>query len=166
MEFLASKWMVVVYVIIVIIIILLLIGRKSVHSEILINATKEQVWSVLANTDQYDSWNTVINSLTGSLEEGGKVKFMFNQGEGKSYEISAVVRKIESPNLLNQFGGMTGIMTYDHKYILEDIDGGTKVTIHEEYRGIMVPFWNATPVQKAYDRLNQDIKTRVENLNR
>ena len=165
MEFLTSKWMIGVYVVFGILIILFLIGRKSVHSEILIKASKEQVWSVLTNGAEYDSWNTVINSFEGDLVEGGKVKFMFNQEEGKSYPIEATVKKIKPNELLNQKGGIGVVMTYDHQYILKEVDGGTKVTIHEEYRGVMVPFWNAEPVQKAYDRLNQDIKSKVESLN-
>ena len=30
------------------------------------------------------------------------------------------------PYHLNQFGGYTGIITFDHHYILEKVDGGNK----------------------------------------
>ncbi len=109
-------------------------------------------------------WNSVINSVEGILKEGERVKFMFHQEEGKSYPISAKVRKVETNSLLNQFGGYTGIITYNHTYTLNESDTNTKVIIHEKYNGLMVPFWNLKPVQKAYDRLNKDIKKRVESL--
>tara|TARA_B100000941_G_scaffold269750_1_gene227267 strand:- start:353 stop:628 length:276 start_codon:yes stop_codon:yes gene_type:complete len=89
---------------------------------------------------------------------------MFHQEEGKSYPISAKVRKVETNSLLNQFGGYTGIITYNHTYTLNESYTNTKVIIHEKYDGLMVPFWNPKPVQKAYDRLNKDIKKRVESL--
>ena len=118
----------------------------------------------MLNTDKYEEWNSVIKSVEGILKEGGRVNFIFHQEEGKSYPISAKVRKVETNSLLNQFGGYTGIITYNHTYTLNESDTNTKVIIHEEYSGLMVPFWNPEPVQKAYDRLNKDIKKRVESL--
>lgn len=165
MELLTSKWMIGLYVIIGIAVLLLLIGRKSVHSEVLINASPDRVWAVLTNGAEYDSWNSVIHSLEGELIEGNKVKFMFNQEEDKSYQITATVKEILPNELLNQKGGMPGIMTFNHRYIIEQTDGGTRMTIHEDYRGLMVPFWNPQPVQLAYERLNEDIKRQVEFLN-
>jgi hypothetical protein len=53
-------------------------------------------------------------------------------------------------------------LTYDHRYVLEPFENGTKVTIHEDYAGIGVNFWNPSAVQKAYARLNTDLKRRVE----
>lgn len=165
MEILNSKWIILVLVILSTLIILYLIGNKSAHSEITVNAPSAKVWNVITNTQQYDEWNSVINSLEGNLKEGEEVKFMFHQEEGNSYPISAKVKKVEPNKLLNQYGGTIGIMTYNHKYILEEANGVTKVTIHEDYRGIFVPFWNSEPAQKAYERMNEDIKRRVESLN-
>ena len=59
---------------------------------------------------------------------------------------------------------MPFILTFNHKYTLESANDGTRLIIHEDYRGIMVPFWNPTPVEKAYERLAMDLKTRVEKL--
>jgi len=164
MEILTSKWMMIAYTVITFGIILLILGKKTVHSEIIVNAPKEKVWKVLLNTDKYEEWNSVIKSVEGILKEGGRVNFIFHQEEGKSYPISAKVRKVETNSLLNQFGGYTGIITYNHTYTLKKSDTNTKVIIQEEYSGLMVPFWNPDPVQKAYDRLNKDIKKRVESL--
>ena len=164
MEILTSKWMMIAYIVITFGVILLILGKKSVNSEIIVNAPKEKIWQVLLNTEEYEQWNSVINSVEGILKEGERVKFMFHQEEGKSYPISAKVRKVETNSLLNQFGGYTGIITYNHTYTLNESDTNTKVIIHEEYNGLMVPFWNPKPVQKAYDRLNKDIKKRVESV--
>lgn len=162
MEILISKWIIAVYVVFAVVIILLIVGRKSAHSEIMVKASKEKVWQVISNTEQYDQWNSVINSVEGNLEEGKNVKFVFYQEKDKSYPISVKVVKIETNKLLNQFGGITGILTYNHTYRLKEYGNETKVIIHEDYRGIVVPFWNPEHVQNAYDRLNRDIKNKVE----
>ena len=165
MDVLTSKWMIGLYLLIGLGCFLMLIGKKSVHSKITINATSNQVWEVITNTEQYHEWNTVMNLLEGSVVEGNLVKYRFTQEEGKYYDIPSSVKKIIPSSLLNQGGGTFGIITFDHKYILKEKKGKTELVIHEDYRGVFVPFWNPEPVQKAYDRLNNDIKKRVEYLN-
>ena len=62
---------------------------------------------------------------------------------------------------LNQFGGMRGILTFDHQWLLEPVEGGTKVIQHEEYRGIGVWFWDYSWVEPAYTKANDALKKRV-----
>ena len=83
------------------------------------------------------------------------------QPNGEIGEIEAEVIKIEEEKELNQYGGMWGILTFDHKYILEPVEGGTRVTQHEEYRGIGVLFWDASWVEPAYGRVNEALRDRV-----
>ena len=164
MELLTSKWMIGLYLLVGLGCFLMLIGKKSVHSKISIDATPSQVWEVITNTSQYNEWNSVMLLLEGSIKEGDLVKYRFTQEEGKYYDIPSRVKKIIPTSLLNQGGGTFGIITFDHKYILNEKKGKTELVVHEDYRGVFVPFWNPKPVQKAYDRLNEDIKNRVESL--
>ena len=67
------------------------------------------------------------------------------------------------PNqLLNQKGGIPAVLTFDHKYVLEPAGETTVIIIHEDYKGLGVHFWNPEPVEKAYQRLNEALKSRVE----
>lgn len=160
-----SKLLIIVAIIIVLLVILYFTGKKSVHSEIIINRTSEEVWSVLINTDQYQDWNPVMKLIEGEIQEGNTVKYQFSQDKENSSEIPSKVKKIIKNKLLNQGGGMPFVLTFDHKYILESLDSKTKVTIHEDYTGIWVNFWNPKPVGKAYENLNKALKSRVESLN-
>ena len=164
MDFLTSKWMIGLYLLIGLGCFLMLIGKKSVRSKININATPNQVWEVITNTAQYNEWNSVMLLLEGSIKEGNLVKYRFTQEEGKQYDIPSRVKKIIPSSLLNQGGGTFGIITFDHTNSLEEKEGKTELIIHEDYWGVFVPFWNPAAVQKAYDRLNKDIKNRVESL--
>ncbi len=159
-----SKLLIVLLVIIVILAVLYFLGRKSVHHEIIIHARPEIVWSVLIDTDSYDSWNPVMKLLEGEVKEGNKVKYRFTQSADNSYDIATNVKKVISDKLLYQGGGMPLFLTFSHKYILEPSGKGTKLTIHEDYKGIGVNFWNPSPVQAAYERLNEAIKKRAESL--
>ena len=161
----ASKWTIIIAIVIAAIIILYFTGKKSVHHEIMIQAKPEKVWQVITTTDQYNEWNPTMLVLEGKLEEGNKVKYRFTQDENNQSEIPATVKKIVPHQLLNQYGGIPLILSYDHTYSLQEENGVTKVIIHEDYRGIGVNFWNPKPVQDAYARLNQALKKRVESLN-
>ncbi len=150
--------------IILLIVVLILIGNKSVHHEIIVNATPEEIWSVLMNTDSYNQWNPVMKLLEGEVREGNKVKYQFTQDAKNVSNISSNVKKIIPNKLLNQEGGISFIITFNHRYILEPTVNGTKLIIHEDYTGIYVNFWNPKAVGVAYGRLSEAIKLRVEKL--
>ena len=150
--------------ILALLLVLVLTGRKSVHHEITINASPEKVWSVLVDTDNYESWNPVMKLLEGEVKEGNKVKYQFTQDADNISEIPSNVKKVIPNELLNQGGGLPFILTFNHKYLLEPLGNGTKLIIHEDYKGIGVNFWNPAPVEVAYGRLNQAIKKRTESL--
>ncbi len=163
MGILSSKWVLLVLVLITILVILYRVGRKSVHTEVTIVATPSEVWSVLTNVSTIKEWNKVLIPIEGELNVGNSIKYEFYQDEGgKASVIDAEVIAIAPDQLLNQQGGMNFILTFDHKYILEPSPTGTKVRIEEYYRGIMVPFWNPSPVESAYHRLLISLKQRVE----
>lgn len=166
MTLLSSKWMIFGEVLFVVLFLLYIFGKKSVHTEISIPAPSGTVWSVLTDIQNTKTWNPVLIPLEGELKEGTQIKYEFRQDENSISTIPATVKQIIDNRLLNQTGGMPGLLTFDHKYKLEPADGGTKVTIHEDYRGIMVPFWNPAPVEEAYKRLASALKDQVALISR
>ena len=148
-------------VLIAVIVLLAITGKSSVHQEILIQSTPEKVWNTLINTGDY-SWNPVMQLQRGELEEGQKVTYLFTQDEETSYEINTKVIEITKDSLLHQRGGVPMIITFNHKYILQKVDSGTLLIIHEDYSGIYTHFWNTASVNDAYARLGNAIKKQVE----
>ncbi|MCG7981776.1 MAG: SRPBCC domain-containing protein [Candidatus Thiodiazotropha lotti] len=138
-----------------------LTGRKSVYSEIFIPAAPSDVWQVLSNTSGYKDWNPVLVPIEGELVKRSTVIYQYTQEPGKTYELSAKVKSIHEDEHINQYGGTIGVLTFDHHYILKSVENGTLVTIHEDYRGIGVHFWDPSPVQAAYDRLGAALKEQV-----
>ena len=140
------------------------LGFKSVHTEIVINAEPAQVWSVLSDFERHEEWNTVLRAVKGELVLGTDVTYEFHQDKDSVSQIPATVRAIVPNELLNQRGGYSTILTFDHKYILEPTKTGTKLKIYEEYTGVGVHFWDEKPVQQAYEKLATLIKERAEYL--
>ncbi|GLS27548.1 SRPBCC domain-containing protein [Marinibactrum halimedae] len=138
-----------------------LISCASVNNEIVIEASPNEVWEVLTNTSAYAEWNPVILDPQGTFIEGGKVVMQFKEPSGKQYEIKAKVKQVVPEKLLNQYGGTWGIITFDHSYTLEQVPEGTKVTIHEDYKGLYVPFWDHSQMEVSYAKVNEALKKRV-----
>ena len=162
MNFLTSKWFLIIAILVIVFLVLYFLGKKSVHHEISINASPEKVWKVLTDMNAYDQWNPTMKLVNGEIKVGNKVTYQFTQDENNISEIPATVKQIIPNKLLNQSGGIPLVLTYNHKYILEPENDGTKVTIHEDYSGIGVNFWNPKLVELAYARLNKALKKRAE----
>ena len=140
-------------------------------------STKPDKWShqalkksgcilVALDNDQagYKAWNPVLVPIEGELREGEKIKYQMTQPDGKQSDVMARVKKMVELKELNQGGGIPGILTFDHKWQLERVDGGTRVIQHEEYRGIGVWFWDESWVEPAYARANEALRKRVLQL--
>ena len=160
-----SKWTILVAAFIALLVILYFMGKKSVHHEITINASPEEVWAVLIDTDNYEHWNPAMILLEGEVRKGAKVTYQFTQDANNVSQIPSKVKQLIPNEILNQGGGLPIILTFDHKYILKPIGQDTELIIHEDYRGIGVNFWDPKPVEDAYARLNKALKKRVESLN-
>jgi hypothetical protein len=65
---------------------------------------------------------------------------------------------------LNQAGGIPGFLTQDHTYLLEPVDGGTRLTQHEEFRGIYLLFWDTSWIEPAYQKSNENLRGKVAGL--
>ena len=137
---------------------------KTVHTELVIPAQPEEVWAVLADGSKYGEWNPVLVPVEGQLREGAAVRYQMTEPNGNQSMIDSKVVKMIPNQKLNQFGGIRGIITFDHTYLLEPVSGGTKVTQHEEYRGVYVPFWDASWVEPAYAKVNEALRDRVLQL--
>jgi len=161
---LENKHMLLALIVIAILIVLFFTGNKSVEHTIIINAKPDAVWKAITETNNYREWNPVMELLEGEIKEGNKVKYRFTQDEKNISEIASTVKKIVPNELLNQGGGLPFVITFNHKYILEQKEEKTLLTINEVYKGVYVNFWNPKPVELAYKRLNEAIKKKAESL--
>jgi hypothetical protein len=55
-------------------------GHWASHTEIIIDATPEQVWSVLIDTERYGKWNDIILEIKGKIEDQSPVDVLFKAG--------------------------------------------------------------------------------------
>ncbi len=137
------------------------VGCKSVDAQLTIPASPERIWSVLMDGDGYGEWNPVLVEAKGEFREGATMTYQMMTKSGEAAEVEAKVVKVDHARELNQAGGYWGILTFDHHWILEPVEGGTRVTQHEDYEGIGVLFFDPAWFEAAYGRGNQNLRDRV-----
>ena len=157
-----SKWIILVGLLLITLVALALLAQKSVRADLTIHADPEQVWSVLTDPDSYRDWNPILVSVEGAFVEGQVVTVEMRNPDDTVTVVTPRVKKVVPNAELNQVGGIPGVLTFDHTWRLEAVDGGTRVTQFEEYRGIGVLFWDPAWVEAAYRRANENLKLRIE----
>ena len=138
--------------------------RKTFLVEIWIPAPPEAVWEVLIDTRAYPQWNPVFVEVDGTYAKGETVLNRVREPSGAILEMTATVETFLPNAELRQSGGIPGILTFNHRWLLEPADGGTKVIQHEVDRGIGLWFWNSDWIEPAYAATNDALAKRVQSV--
>lgn len=139
-----------------------------------IDAPIERVWSVLSDTDQWDTWNPLMKEVRGSLHEGGTIKLRFHV-DGRALPMSVKLEDVKPNERLAWVGPVLKPARFvffgRHYFELKALEEGRTRLIHgEQFRGLIPDaewFWpRAEPViEPAYMAFNEALKARVESLN-
>ena len=127
-----------------------LLTKKTFHVEAVDPAPPEAIWAVLVDTDGYPAWNPVFVAVDGAYVDGGTVINTVRFPDGSDVVMTATVKALVAEQEIRQTGGMPGILTFDHRWLLEPVEGGTRVVQHEIDRGIGLWFWNSDWIEPAY----------------
>lgn len=129
--------------------------------EIEVDAAPEVVWDVMADIEEWPSWNPDVNSaeLEGTLAPG--TRFRWKAGPGT---ITSTLQRVEPPHLLAWSGKTLGINAI-HVWRLEPRDGKTVVRTEESWEGLIVRLFRGgmqERLQKSIDAGLQHLKAEAE----
>ena len=156
------KWIIVASVVTLAVFAAALVPRKSVHAELVIEVAPSAVWNALMDTSSYGDWNPIFTRVDGVFDEGAKMALSMTTSDGSSTDIEVVVREMIPNEKLHQAAGIPGVLTANHQWLIEEVSQGTRVTQHEEYRGVGVLFYDPAYVQDLYQQGLENLKKRLE----
>jgi hypothetical protein len=112
---------------------------KTITTEIIINATKEKVWTLLTDFGNYKNWNPFMVSSTGKAIPGTKLVNVMKNKE-TLHTFKPVILKAEENKYLDWLGSLLfkGIFDGHHYFKIEDLGNGqVRFTQGENFSGIL-----------------------------
>jgi len=139
-------------------------GEKTVRTTVIIKAPAPLVWSVLTDSERYSEWNPMYVHAEGTYRVGETLVYERKGAAGERTTLQFTIREAREEEVLHQQGGTPFLFTYDHRWVLEPYDGGTRATQIEVLRGLGVWFWNPTYLKTPYVDVNTALDARVRDL--
>ncbi len=142
--------------------------HENIHitTDIVINASKEDVWSTLMNISEWNQWTSLVISAEGEIIKGGTVKVEFLNPEGGGLTFERNIFHYEEGTAFGWTGDAFAGLKDFHVYELEGLpDGTTKFTQSDGLHGADVPGIETIEQQMllGYQLFNQELKTYIEN---
>lgn len=141
---------------------------KEIKTQIVINASPEKVWAVLAEIENYPQWNTFITSISGELSKGNKIMVNIAPPDAKPMKFKPKVLVYEENKEIRWLGKLILPRLFDGEHIFELIDNGDGTTtfVHREiFKGLLVPFLKKmldNNTRHGFIEMNKNLKERVE----
>lgn len=138
--------------------------RVEIVTEVEIDATPGEVWSLLGNPDSYRDWNPFIVSMEGQLVEGATLVNTMRPQAGSEMTFRPVVLKAEPERELRWLGRLflPRIFDGEHYFVLEEREGGTRLIHGERFHGVLLWFIDANQFRADFERMNTALKAQAE----
>jgi hypothetical protein len=142
---------------------------KEIKTEIVINSSKERIWEVLTNFKEYPVWNPFIQSITGKIEIGEKLKVKIVPPNSKGMIFNPTVLALEKGTKLCWLGNFLfkGLFDGTHQFELIDNGDGSTTFLHNEvFKGFLLLFLGKNfelNTKYGFILMNENLKKKLEN---
>lgn len=141
-------------------------SMASVYTDIVIEASPEEVWQVLTDFEAMPSWSTTFQGLEGDITDGGQINALFPSPQGM---LIAYPHALDLEEGLH-FGWSDEIITLpgivdNHYYTIEPCGDETLFIQTDEFSGNnenLTAAALANAVLAGYQTFNRELKQEVE----
>jgi hypothetical protein len=135
------------------------------QTEIEIAASRERVWSVLADVDAWHEWNPVLKGLDGSLAVGAWHRLSLDVGVA-TVPIPVRLTEFRPPHEIAWRGGARRLVAAEHGFRVERIaDQRSRVVHYESFEGLLVRLVGRRierTLRPRYEATNDALRSRSE----
>jgi hypothetical protein len=140
---------------------------KTIRSEIIIAASADEVWSVLAAFHLYPEWNPFIRKVRGKIAVAERLWFKARIDGLPAIFFRATIWQLVPPVKLGWYAiFLKGIFEASHYFEIEELASGKSRFINtEEFSGLFsgaVLFLLESRFRKRYQMMDEALKERVE----
>lgn len=140
---------------------------KNLETEIIINASKEKVWAILSDFNNYKSWNPFIKDSQGEMKVGGKLLNTIYINEKKNVFNPTIIAVSKNKS----FAWLGSVYFYyffsgKHYFEIQEISENQVKLIHgEDFIGIMSSYVFKKinkNTQAGFKKMNEALKLECE----
>lgn len=145
------------------------VGPKRLSATIDIEAKPGEVWGVLTDLETYEEWNPHIPDGRGAPVIGETIELRMVAGGDRRMTMKPTVTEAIPGEAFEWLGhlGIRGVFDGRHRFDLEPVSGGTRLTQSEEFTGFLVPLLSGmldTSTRPGFEAMNLALKERVESI--
>ncbi|MFD3400259.1 SRPBCC family protein [Kribbella sp. NPDC058693] len=139
----------------------------TLHTELDIDASPEQVWKVLTDRRAYPEWNPFIISSTGDLKVGDKITNVLRDTKGSETKFTPTLLAVVPNEELRWVGKVPpgALFTGEHSYRLTALPGGrTHLVQEEKFTGAAIPFTQSmlkNTIKPQFEAMNRELAARA-----
>ncbi len=142
-------------------------SHRTIYTDILIDASPEQVWSVLTDTASYKNWAAFLIDIQGEIKDGNKITTVF-QTNPKKEKLTTIEHNISVTNGEEFYWaekGPGGIKDNHHFKVESTGDNKTRFIQSDEIKSGIT--WLAggnlsKMYAEGYQAFNRNLKAEVE----
>ncbi|MGK0328918.1 SRPBCC family protein [Polaribacter sp.] len=136
---------------------------KQIKTSIIIEASREKIWGILTDFENYTEWNSFIKSISGELKVRNRIKIKV---QGMTFK--PIVLTLNQNTELKWLGNLwfRGLFDGEHKFYLTDNGNGTtNFEQSENFSGILVKILTKSlekETKNGFEKMNKELKLRAE----
>lgn len=140
----------------------------EISTEIEIDATPREVWSILADFAAYPEWNPFVRSIEGRAAEGERLAVRIQPAGGKAMTFRPTVLVATPEHELRWRGRLLlpGLFDGEHCFRIVPLGSDRVRFIHgEKFSGLLVPLARASlegGTRSGFVAMNEAIRLRAE----
>ena len=137
--------------------------KKQIHTQIQIQSSPAQVWSVLTDFDSYPDWNPFVRSVKGTVALHNTIEV-----DLPGMNFKPVITSFKQDQQFSWLGhlGFKGLFDGEHSFQLIDNQDGSTTFVHSEnFKGILVRLFSKTldgKTKAGFEEMNESLKIEVE----
>jgi hypothetical protein len=141
---------------------------RELHTEIVIDASSQDVWAILEDFAAYPAWNPFVRRISGNMEIGSRLDVQLAPPGGRAMTMRPTVREVQPGRMLRWLGslGVPGVFDGEHSFQVEPLGAGrVRFVQSETFSGFLVPIimtFIGESTRQGFEAMNQALKERAE----
>jgi hypothetical protein len=138
---------------------------RTIQTAVTVEASRETVWRILTDFEDYSRWNPLMTAAEGDARLGAHIDVDIHPPDSNVQELSPEITILRPNRKLAWMSRevLPGISDREYEVILDPLgDDRVRVVMHKRFEGILIPFTSTAEEQVGLVLMAEALKRRAE----